>query len=53
MNKEMLDLYSDYLIGSFGAITATGLSAATDGQISHDKISRFLNGKEMGSKQLW
>lgn len=53
MNKEMLDLYSDYIIGSFGAITATGLSGATDGQISHDKISRFLNGSEMGSKQLW
>lgn len=53
MNKQILDLYSDYLIGSFGAITATGLSALTEGEISHDKITRFLNKEEFGSKELW
>ncbi len=28
MDKNLLDLYSDYLLSSFGATTATGLSAA-------------------------
>ena len=42
MDTELLDLYTDYLISSFGQITATGLSAATDGTISHDKITRLL-----------
>lgn len=42
MDAQLLDLYTDYLIGSFGPITATGLSEATDGTISHDKITRML-----------
>lgn len=42
MDSKLLDLYTDYLIGSFGAITATGLSEATDGTISHDRITRML-----------
>lgn len=42
MDAQLLDLYTDYLIGSFGPITATGLSEATDGTISHDKITRLL-----------
>jgi hypothetical protein len=43
MDAQLLDLYTDYLIGSFGQITATGLSAATDGTISHDRITRMLS----------
>ena len=26
MNRDLVDLYSDYLLSSFGATTATGLS---------------------------
>lgn len=53
MNKEMLELYSDYLISSFSYTTATGLSKMLDNKISHDKITRFLSEKEYTSKDLW
>ena len=53
MDKKLLELYSDYIISSFGQITATGLSRASSGIISHDKITRFLSEKELDSKQLW
>ena len=33
MNKEILDLYTDYLISSFGQTTATGLSKLMSGDI--------------------
>ena len=42
MNDNLSDLYIDYLIGSFGAATATGLSSSVGGSISHDKITRML-----------
>lgn len=51
--EKILDLYSDYLLSSFGQTTATGLSNLTEGQISHDKISRFLSIEDRGSKELW
>jgi len=50
---KLLELYSDYIISSFGQITATGLSEALGGSISHDKITRFLANKDLNSKQLW
>lgn len=53
MDIKLLELYSDYIISSFGQITATGLSRALEGSISHDKITRFLSQKELDSKQLW
>ena len=53
MDIKLLELYSDYIISSFGQITATGLSRASSGIISHDKITRFLSEKELDSKQLW
>jgi len=53
MNKELLDLYSDYLIAQNQYATATGLSDLLEGQISHDKITRFLNSNEFSSKELW
>ena len=53
MNTELLDLYSDYLLVTDRYATATGLSAITDGRISHDKITRFLNEEELDSKALW
>jgi hypothetical protein len=54
MKKADLDLYTDYLLSTFGAATATGLSAMVDGVVSHDKLTRFLS--EQGchtSKDLW
>ena len=53
MKKTYLELYTDYLIASFGKTTATGLSALLDGEISHDKITRFLGEKDYTSKELW
>lgn len=52
-DDEILDLYSDYLISSFGQTTATGLSALLDGQVSHDRIRRFLAGAVRTSADLW
>lgn len=53
MDKHLLDIYSDYLICSFGLTTATGLSALLEGAISHDKITRFLSGSDFTSVDLW
>lgn len=53
MDKELLELYSDYLLSSFSYTTATGLSIMTEGEISHDKITRFLSESDLSSKQLW
>jgi hypothetical protein len=53
MDKKLLELYSDYIISSFGQITATGLSQVLSGIVSHDRITRFLSKKELDSKQLW
>jgi hypothetical protein len=52
MNK-LLDLYSDYLISSFGQTTATGLSKLLDGAFSHDQITRFLAKAPHSSADLW
>jgi len=48
-----LNLYADYLLSTFGATTATGLSAMVDGQVSHDQVTRVLSAKEYASKDLW
>lgn len=53
MNESLLDLYSDYLISSFGPTTATGLAALLDQQISHDKFTRFLASEAKTSRHLW
>lgn len=53
MTQDILDIYTDYLISQNQYATATGLANLLDGQISHDRITRFLNGKELGSKDLW
>src|SRR5215210_5660819 len=53
MNTDLLELYSDYLLSTFGYTTATGLSKMTNGVVSHDKITRFLAGKELNSSKLW
>jgi hypothetical protein len=51
MNKEILDLYTDYLISSFGQTTATGLSKLMNGDVSHDQVSRMLASPRMISKR--
>jgi hypothetical protein len=53
MNREMLDLYSYYLLASFGQTNATGLSKLLEGDLSHDQITRFLRQEESLSKRLW
>lgn len=52
-DKEVLDLYTDYLISSFGQTTGTGLAALLGGSVSHDRIQRFLSRKEFTSADLW
>ena len=46
-------MYTDYLLSTFGAATATGLSAMVKGEVSHDRITRFLSGQDFTSKDLW
>ena len=53
MIDNIFDLYVDYLISSFGAVTATGLSDSVDRLISHDKITRMLSVKPKTSADLW
>ncbi len=42
MNAEHFDLYTDYLLSSFGPTTATGLSALLDERLSHDQVTRLV-----------
>lgn len=52
-DKELLDIYTDYLISSFGLTTGTGLSRLLDGAISHDRIQRFLASPTKGGADFW
>lgn len=51
--NNLLDLYTDYLLVNPSYSTATGLSRVTDGNISHDRITRLLSGDKLTSKTLW
>ena len=53
VNKDLLELYSDYLLSVFSYTTATGLSAMTGWEVSHDKVSRFLSETDLDSRTLW
>lgn len=53
MGDELLDLYSDYLICSFGQATASGLSQVMEGSVSHDQVTRSLNGNRRTGADLW
>jgi hypothetical protein len=53
MNKQLLETYSDYLMSSFSYTTATGLSLLVEGEISHDKVTRFLSSEDFTSSTLW
>ena len=52
-NKQIFELYIDYLVTSFSYTTATGLSNLLDGELSHDQITRFLSHKQFTSADLW
>jgi hypothetical protein len=51
--EDILDIYSDYLLYSTGQTTATGLSEVLEGELSHDKITRFLSTESFDEKTLW
>ena len=51
--QRIADLYSDYLLASFGATTATGLSELLDGEVSHDQVTRYLAGTQKTASELW
>jgi len=53
MGRDILDLYSDYLLYSSGQTTATGLSEILEGDISHDKLTRFLTTELFDERTLW
>jgi hypothetical protein len=53
MSKSMLDIYTDYLICSFGQASATGLARLLDHEISHDSVTRFLSAEPQTSAALW
>lgn len=53
MNKNLLDLYTDYLICSTEQTTATQLSRMLDGDVSHDQVTRFLSNQSFTNKDLW
>ncbi len=53
MKKELLELYTDYLLSSFSYTRATGLSVMSEGKISHDKVTRFLSSENFTPSGLW
>lgn len=52
-NPRLLDLYTDYLITSFGQATATGMSYVLDDEVSHDQVTRMLTNSYFDSKTIW
>lgn len=52
-NKELLDIYSDYLISAFGQTTGTGLAELLGGRVSHDRIQRLLSKEQLSAAELW
>jgi hypothetical protein len=51
-NASLLDLYTDYLLASFGLATATGLAALVP-ELSHDRVTRFLSQQALTDIDLW
>ena len=51
--NTLLDLYTDYLISSFGQTSSTRLSYLLDHSVSHDKFSRLLSNSNFDSNFLW
>lgn len=57
MRREYASRYprylTDYLICQNQQATAVGLSTLLKGALSHNQITRFLNGKEYSAKDVW
>ena len=53
MKNDLIDLYSDYLLSSFGKTTATGAAELLDGAYSHDQFTRLLSTNDFSSRTLW
>lgn len=51
-NFRLLDIYNDYLLSSFGATTATGLSALLP-ELSRGQVTRFLSQQPWSDRDLW
>jgi len=51
-NARLLDIYTDYLLSSFSATTATGLSRLLP-ELSHDAVTRFLSQQPLSDRDLW
>ena len=46
-----MDIYSDYLLSSFGQVSAIGLSGLLEGSLSHDQVTRMLSSQANDSKR--
>ena len=53
MNQDFFELYTDYLISTFGSATATGLASMVPDTVSHDQVTRFLSERDDTSRDLW
>jgi hypothetical protein len=51
--QPIADSYADYLLASFGATTATGLSQLLEGEVSHDQVTQYLAGTKKTAIDLW
>jgi len=51
--QPIADLYAEYLLASFGAATATGLSHLLEGEVSHDQVTRYWAGEKKTAAELW
>jgi hypothetical protein len=52
MNKESLELYTDYLLSTFGYATSTGLSRLVEGRVTHDQITHYMS-KENSRQKIY
>ncbi len=50
---KITDLYITYLLSQEGQSTATKLSKILKNKLSHDKITRFINGQSLNEHTLW
>ena len=53
MTKQMIDLYTDFLLTSTKQTSTTRLSTILDGVISHDKITRELSSEALNHHDFW
>ena len=53
MANNILEIYSDYLICQNKYTTGTSVSDLLSCDISYDKITKYLNSEDLGSKELW